>query len=288
MFPLDPRTVDRVARLVCDIDGPFERSGRDLEELLRNAGWPDPPEYDGSPRIPWLIEALTERRRDQGAVERLLCRVCDPLEYDDGMASADLMRRELNGVLEAERLTVSYLGNRPVLGELGEDGSTPIYTEPVELAARLGRLIRDHRTIECLMARVAETRICETNGAYLFAIIGIGTFVEGLLHAILTERDDDVRRQGFENPRGRDRIRADRAGLEVLIHAAHARGWIQLDAKDFVDKVRDYRNFVHPRRQLELGMVPDRDTVMLCWAPVRAVLNDLEESLPTDEHDARS
>jgi hypothetical protein len=46
------KTVERAARIICDIDGSFERSGRELENLIRASAWPDPPEYDGSPRVP--------------------------------------------------------------------------------------------------------------------------------------------------------------------------------------------------------------------------------------------
>ncbi|MFG2794064.1 hypothetical protein [Streptomyces sp. NPDC048419] len=45
--------------------------------------------------------------------------------------------------------------------------------------------------------------------------------------------------------------------------------------------VRECRTFVHLRKQRERGVVPDRDTLGLCWGPVRAVLavlNDLETS----------
>lgn len=65
-------------------------------------------------------------------------------------------------------------------------------------------------------------------------------------------------------------------GLKELVDIAHHKGWVQVDAKDFLKTVRDYRNFVHPRQQLERELTPDRDTVMMCWGPVHAVLNDLE------------
>lgn len=277
MFPLDPKTLDRIARVICDIDGPFQRSVSQLQELLENAHWSDPPIYDGSPRIPWFTDALSERADDDIAMERLLCRVCDPIEYDDGMESAELVRQEVNKALSPERLAVSYVGGRPVLGELARNDGSPVFTEPTELDSRLRRLIRDSRAVDLLMARVDETRICETHGAYVFAVIGIGSFVEGLLYSVLTERDKVLLDKGFGH-NGRW-VPAQKAGLSLLIDTAHQKNWIQLDAKDFMHKVRDYRNFVHPRLQLERGADFDRDTVMLCWGPVRAILNDLEENL---------
>ena len=41
--------------------------------------------------------------------------------------------------------------------------------------------------------------------------------------------------------------------------------------------VREYRNYVHPHKQKESRVAFDQDSVMLCWAPVRAIINDLEE-----------
>lgn len=60
---LDPKTLTRVAKVICDIDGPSERRGYELEQLLRDAGWSNPPEYDGSGRVRWLDEALADRAR---------------------------------------------------------------------------------------------------------------------------------------------------------------------------------------------------------------------------------
>lgn len=44
-----------------------------------------------------------------------------------------------------------------------------------------------------------------------------------------------------------------------------------------MEKVREYRNYVHPHKQKENRLAFDQDSVMLCWAPVQAIINDLEE-----------
>jgi hypothetical protein len=142
----------------------------------------------------------------------------------------------------------------------------------------LRELILDEQIASLLIDRVRETEICAANGAYTFAIIGIGSFVEGLLQTVLSERDEQVRAHGFVDERGKP-VQDRRIGLQYLIDLARSRSWIQLDAADFMHKVREYRNYVHPRVQQQDPQKFDRDSVMLCWAPVRAVLNDLEEQL---------
>ena len=282
MFPLDSRTLDRVAGVIVDIGGPYERKGYQLEGLLKRAGWADPPAYDGSPRIPWLFEQLTARQDNHAEIERLLCRVCDPIEYDDGALVADEFRAVVNEKLAPEGLVVTLVGGRPVVGELSAEGTQPRFSEPPELARRIEALIADPKTVEMLTRRVEETRVCESGGAYTMAIIGIGSFVEGMLFALLTERDEDIRKNGFPDLYQRNhRVKPDRATLQLLIDTAHHKDWIQLDATTFLHRVRDFRNFVHPRKELAEQPRFDADSVMLCWAPVHAILNDLEQNVPT-------
>jgi hypothetical protein len=282
---MHPKTIDRAARIIVDIDGPFERSGRDLSDLLHNAGWSDPPEYDGSARISWLVDVMLERGDDQAALERLFCEVCNPVEYDEGMTAAQVTQQELNKILEHEGLAISFWNGKPVMGRHNEDASGIIFTAPEDLGSRLGDLIRDGTTVEWLLARARETQLCESSGAYIFALVGIGSFVEYLLLSVLSEWDPNVRERGLTDERGRN-VPLDRVSFDLLIRTAHAKGWIQLDAKDFINQVRQYRNLVHLRLQSEIGLAPDRDTVMMCWAPVRAVINDLEAAAANMKSDA--
>ena len=275
---LDPMTIQRLAQVIVDIEGPFERHGSQLAALLERAAWPSALDYDGSPRIPWLIEVLNDARDDHAAVARLICRVCDPKEYDDGMDSAEALRTEVNRILASEGLAVGYVSGRPVLGELADDGQSTVYAIPDDLEARIRPLVSSEETLSWLMTRIEETRICERNGAYAFALIGIGSFTEGLLLDVLTHRDPALASRGFPVRNGF--MPAKNVSFATLLSTARERKWIQLDAHDFMEIVRGYRNFVHLRLQQERGVAPDRDTVMMCWGPVLAVLNDLESSKP--------
>ncbi len=74
MIPLDDRTAERLARVIVDLGGPYERRSYELEQLLARAGWPDPPEYDGSPRIQWLSEQLIDRKNRRADIEVISAR----------------------------------------------------------------------------------------------------------------------------------------------------------------------------------------------------------------------
>lgn len=103
---LDPRTVDRVAELICDLGGPYQRSSRQLRRLLEGAGWNDV-EYDGSARVPWLAEIIRSHNDDPDAIHSLLRRVIDPREYDSGMHAAAAFVEPLNAVLVMDGLEVN-------------------------------------------------------------------------------------------------------------------------------------------------------------------------------------
>ncbi|WP_328465819.1 hypothetical protein [Streptomyces sp. NBC_00448] len=274
---LDPMTVERLARLIVDIDGPFERRGYQLAQLLERVDWPGREEYDGSPRVAWLTTVIREGTDDFAAVSRLLCRVCDPIEYDDGLPSADVMRKELNLVLASEQLAVIYVAGRPVLSEVTTDGSSTVFNVPDDLESRIRQLVSSEAFLAQLMTRVKEARICEEHGAYGLALIGIGSFTEAMLLDVLTHRDPSLL-QGIPVPNTTKTSAPERASFSLLLDTARNRGWIQMDAHDFMSIVREYRNFVHLRAQQKRGVDPDRDTVGLCWGPVLAVINDLEAS----------
>jgi hypothetical protein len=275
MFPLDPKTVERLAPIVVDRGGPYERTGREVEALLRNAGWQNVPEYDGSPKVAWLIEVLAERREDRTDIERFLCRLCDPIEYLDGAAAAQEVRRSVNDALDPELLEVNYVGGRPVVGELGSNGTAKVVLHVDDVEQRLRKLIVEDKLVQMLASRVRDSQLAEASGAHLFALFGIGSFVEGLLYSVLVRHRPELVRDGFSGRNGR-KTPADRAGLALLLDTAHDDGLIQLDAKDFMRPVREYRNYIHPRSQYEANFAPDADTVAMCWPPVQALLNDLD------------
>lgn len=274
MRALDPRTIERLARVICDLDGNESRAGWQLERLLRHAGWVDPPGYDGSYRIQWLTEALLERD-DPEDIARLLRRVSDPVEYDDGAAVAEWFRAELNRVLEPEQMTIAMVSGRPVLSVSGAGlGAVPQFSMPDDFGARLAVLFPDPALSALIVDRAEQSGAAQAGGAHLLALFGIGSLLEGLLMATLEHRDPDA---PLLDGRGRT-VQLDRAGLDVLVQNAHARGHIALDAKAFVDPVRSFRNYIHPRRQAAEAFAPDDDTVCMAWGTVHVVLSDLEQS----------
>lgn len=271
MAVLDPRTVPRVAELICDIGGPFERRTRELVQLVQAAGWDVA--YEGGARIPWLVEVIERHNDDPDAIDALLRRIIDPREFDGGLDAAVQLVAPLNALLIGDDLEVGHNGHRSVIYHLG-GSSEPTNLEDVaarlaapELRKTVQRLVRNPAMAEILTARLDEVEAARSSGAYLLAIVGTGSFVEGLLHDVLRSRDKETKAQTTTT-------------LDWLLRRAHTLGWIEHDAFTFSGYVRGYRNYVHPRQQLSEKFSPDADTVLLCWQPVLAVINDLDRLLP--------
>lgn len=266
---LDSRTIDRVVALICDRDGPYERSVRQLCRILDDAGWTV--EYTGGAREPWLGDTIREHNGDVAMIEALLRRVVDPREYDEGLVAAHQVLARLNPLLEADGIRLDLDGHRPVVRRPGEESRSLDEVASALAGPELRRLVQelvsDDAMAAILVRRLDEVEACRRSGAFVMALVGTGSFIEGLLSDTLRRRDPEVRR--LHNP-----------SLTELLQRAKARGWIEDDAYRFSELVRDYRNFVHPRVQLDMAFSPDDDTVLMCWQPVLAVLNDLRTRLP--------
>jgi len=268
---IDENTLERVADLVCDTDGPNHRQAWELPRFLRKAGWAGVPEYDESGRRRWVLAQLLSRRSDQAAIEQVLCRLADPLEYDEPR-QAQRVAQELNRFLALEGLKVTYAGGRPHVVALPAAMIAPDAPAPVHLQRELGSFIQDPRLAAILRQRLDEVHTCREHGACLATIILLGSILEGALLDVATRFVEAAMRSSRAPADGR---KVNRWSLSELIDVGHERGWIQSDVQRFSHVLRDYRNFVHPREQQKRDEFPDQDTVSVCWDVVIAALNDL-------------
>ncbi|WP_239405380.1 hypothetical protein [Frankia sp. Cj3] len=290
---LDTVTRERLARLIVDQDGPYERTGREIAALFRHADWPDPVDYDGSYRVPWVDELLTSRAGDRNAVERILRRLCDQREYDDPR-SAVAMRDAVNRILNTDGLAVAYRDGQNIVIDVTPSAAEPAASAPVELTVDIADFVHDHAMVGLLRSRLGEAMTCRENGAYFAAIVTVGSLLEGVLHAVVQQRDKILAAESTSGTRiaatsASGRGNRDQPNLYNLIDTAHRYGLIKRDAKDFAQVLREYRNFVHPRSQLERNVHPDADLATICWNVAIMTLNDLGAShSQTRDGDPRS
>ncbi|WP_322770239.1 hypothetical protein [Frankia sp. Cr1] len=265
--PLDSSTLAEIAHLICGDDGPLVyRRGWEIPEFLRRAGWNNVPDYDGLSRHSWTSELLHERQRQGGKdVERAVLRLADRREYHGQETEFKTTLQQLNALLTLEGLRVGYEVGRPVLVEEEPVFDTGARPPRVELQVAVADVVSDPELAKAVQLRLDEARIGYDQGAYISAVIMLGSLLEGvLLHVAEARPSIRPRPKPLRN-----------MGLEDLVEFAHANEWIEHDAKMASNLVRHYRNSVHPGLEKRTKHSPNRDTLDMCWPVVNAILNDL-------------
>lgn len=267
---LDVATLKELARVICGDDDLYYRTGREISGFLSRAGWENVPDYEGQYRREWAAELLNERRRTPGQIEKVLLRLAEPLEYLDEPDQLAGVVTAVNTFLIHEGIRIVTPGGRPRITACDPALAGPGHHAPAEFRGTLAEIITDPRAAQVLQARMDEAQTCYENGAHVAAIIMLGSLLEGILLRAVLERDPSLL----------GNAKADRISLAELIKRCHSVGWIDADIEKFCHELREYRNYVHPRQEIDATHAPDRDTLNVSWQVVGAALNDLHATRP--------
>lgn len=271
--PLDESTLTEIAHLICGDEKPLVyRRGWEIPEFFRRARWTDVPDHDGATgRHRWTTELLLDRQqRRPEDVERAVLRLADAREYHGQQREFEATLQRLNELLLLEGLRVKHVGGRPILVQQEPVFNSGVRPPRVELEVSVEDIISDPALAKAVQARLDEAHTCTEHGAYISAVIMMGSLLEGVLvHAA------ESRPSGQPLPKPLRNM-----GLQDLVTFAHDNGWIEHDAKMAMELVRHYRNSVHPHLEKRTNHRPNKGTVEMCWPVVNATLNDLAESAP--------
>ena len=118
---------------------------------------------------------------------------------------------------------------------------------------------------------------CLKAEAYVASLVMIGSLLEGALCAFARNHPEEANSANASPPDDKNGkpLPFHKWDLAHLIDVAYECNWIGDYVKDFGHHVRNYRNMVHPARQLELGITPDGNMCKLCSEVVLSALNNL-------------
>jgi hypothetical protein len=120
------------------------------------------------------------------------------------------------------------------------------------------RLISDLNMQAILNRRWKETWGCLSVGAYLSSTVMMGAILEALLLARVNKlTDKSVVFNSKCAPRNKDTGKTrplQEWTLNSYIDVAHDLGWIGKASRDIGIVLRDYRNFIHPEKELSQGV----------------------------------
>lgn len=144
--------------------------------------------------------------------------------------------------------------------------------------SRLTAVLPELRSI--IEERWLEAQKCQHAGAYLAAIVMMGSVLEGLLLA-RANLSPAKAYKAKSAPKKRDgsNVPFQDWSLSRLIDVAAEVGWIKMDRKAFSHALRDSRNVVHPWHHVTVNADFDKNTCAMCWHVLRSSVADLRASV---------
>ena len=274
---LDAKTLESLADLICGDNGPLYRKGYELPKFFQAAGL-NCLNHDGSTRKWWTLERLKEYNAQPTEIQKIIARLSDTKEYPGNSDALKQTMKRLNQIVAPEGLKVELNGVTPKIVKIqpnipqGEEKRVyAVSTPPFDA------IIDDPALNVILKKRWKEVVACTESGAYLASIVMMGSILEGLFLAMVTKHPAEAN-QACSAPKNKEgKVKTfGEWKLAEFINVAHDLEWIQRDAKDFSQVLRDFRNLIHPWEQKMRGDDPDEDTAKICVQVVQAAINDLE------------
>lgn len=290
---LDPSVLEVIAETICGSGqgagggGSYEtpapyRSGSEIRAFFARAKVV--PRGASTTRKWFTLESLEELNRGPMGVhlpegiEQVLLRLATPHEYRGDTAAQHTVVCHLNEVLSLEGLSLAVDGIQARIQSRAPTVAPPRKRTQVDPSPPFDQLVKgDPGLADILNRRWIEAQKCVEAGAYLSAVVMMGSILEGVLCArVFADRATACRasaaprdRQGVPKP-------PEDWQLHTLIDVAHEVGWLHGDVKRFSHGLRESRNIVHPYlERVHLYDRPDADTCSICWQVVRAAIADL-------------
>jgi hypothetical protein len=129
-------------------------------------------------------------------------------------------------------------------------------------------LISDQTMRQILVARWTECTLCLEAKAALAATVMMGGFLEAILLARINREANKApiftARSAPKDEQGKTKQLKEWM-LSDYIKVVHEMKWVSVSAKDVGEILRDYRNYIHPYKQLTHGVHLAPDDALLFW-----------------------
>ncbi len=158
----------------------------------------------------------------------------------------------------------------------------PIINPTTDEPPKFDLLIGDARMRNILIRRWQECFICSAAGAPLASTVMMGGLLEALLLARVNKETNKApifkaTKAPKEKITGKT-LSLNEWTLRHYIDVAHELGWISQSAKDIGEVLRDYRNYVHPYKELSHGINLSPDDSNLFWEICKSIAKQVTKS----------
>ena len=189
--------------------------------------------------------------------------------------ACELDGRVLNmEIFDKCRAIVARLGGKTV-DKVGVATEDIIRAQEFRIS-NLDKLPIESAVIEIVQQRLAEAHAALQSRSYLSVIFMCGSVLEGVLFGVAKRHPREFNRalKSPKNFEGKVKPLPDWT-LAQLIDVACEAGFLKLDIGRFSHELRDFRNYIHPYKQLESRFFPDEQTAKICFQVLESALANL-------------
>jgi hypothetical protein len=208
-------------------------------------------------------------------------RGADTAQIDDGYKKI-LVSAERAGA-RTKYLSVLRAIRKALIRLQSECATTPASATPTgDTAPNFAPLISDTAMQKILNARWHECTKCIGADAPLAGTVMMGGLLEALLLARIN-REPDKKAIFTAKAAPKDRSSGKTKPLSEwtlkdYIDVVHELGWITVSAKDVGAVLRDYRNYIHPQKQLSHSVHLKLDDARLFWEISKSIARQVIDS----------
>lgn len=251
------------------LDGPSGyRTAREVEALFRQLGQAHGRQLRES-RIGYATRVFEEAQQREDLLP-LLVRL---LQAEASAPVREHLREKLVGLLSPYGWTVNL---DPATGRFAVSPATP-WTLPVTpgvlaLPTFDGALFSPAEVL-LLENRWREAAVMQQAGALRMTVVALGSLLEYVLRVYAQARPAQAQASG-RAPHHHGPIRDWK--LTTLLEVAAERGWTSLPGEEFPYRLREYRSYLLPGKELQEGPFLDEALSAEIWHKVRRTLEDLD------------
>jgi hypothetical protein len=215
----------------------------------------------------------THRKTIRESIDEDLLSDADAL-YKEMLTACDraTSRKKYDQIIKQLRTSLSEVRGYTV------NPTSRLVTPTTETPPHFSALIPDTAMQAILQRRWSECSKCIAAGAPLAAIVMMGGLLEALLLARLhKEPKRALVFKAVSAPKDRlgKTLQLQEWTLRHYIDVGHELGWISTSAKDIGEVVRDYRNYIHPQKELSHGVVLRDGDAELFWEIAKSISRQL-------------
>lgn len=148
-----------------------------------------------------------------------------------------------------------------------------------DAAPSFAMLIPDPKMQNILVRRWNECVTCLHAPAPMAATVMMGGLLEGLLLARINREPNQqpifTSKGSPKDKKSGNPLPLTAWALKNFIDVAHELGWISESAKDVGVVLRDYRNYIHPQKELSHGVVLKTDDATILWEIAKSISKQL-------------